>query len=118
VTEQPTDRDPVYERLAATEEFHELRSAYRRFIVPATVAFVVWYGLYVCLSMFAGDFMNTRLVGHVNVALVLGLLQFLTTFGIAWAYSRYSNARLDPLARELTATFEAERRRPTHGTEA
>ncbi len=105
----PEVHDPVYERLAASEEFSQLRSAYRRFIVPATIVFLTWYGLYVVLSMFASDFMNTQVVGHINIALVLGLLQFVTTFGIAWLYSRYSNTHLDPLARELTARFDAER---------
>ena len=46
--------------------------------------------------------MNHRLFGsNINVALVFGLLQFVTTFALAWLYSRFSTARLDPLAREL-----------------
>jgi uncharacterized membrane protein (DUF485 family) len=45
--------------------------------------------------------MSTRIVGNINVALVFGLLQFATTFGLAWYYARYSAARLDPLARQL-----------------
>ena len=45
--------------------------------------------------------MGTKVVGNINVALVFGLLQFVTTFLLAWLYSRYANAKLDPLAREL-----------------
>ena len=97
--------DPVYDKLAATSEFEQLRSAYRRFVVPATVAFLAWYLLYVVMSNWAEDFMATKVVGNINVALVFGLLQFVTTFLIAWLYSRYSNARLDPLARELDQRF-------------
>jgi uncharacterized membrane protein (DUF485 family) len=107
VHEQADRHDPVYDRLHATPEFAELRSRYRGFVFPATVAFLAWYLLYVVLSNWAGDFMSTKLVGNVNVALAFGLLQFLTTFAIAFLYSRYSNARLDPLARELNATYEA-----------
>ena len=33
--------------------------------------------------------MNTQVVGNVNVALVFGLLQFATTFGLAFLYGRY-----------------------------
>jgi uncharacterized membrane protein (DUF485 family) len=111
VHEQADRHDPVYDQLHATPEFAELRSRYRGFVFPATVAFLVWYLAYVVLSNWAGDFMSTKVVGNVNIALVFGLLQFVTTFGLAWLYSRYSNARLDPLARELDARYQADRTR-------
>ncbi len=110
VHEQADRHDPVYDRLHATPEFSELRSRYRGFVFPATVAFLVWYLAYVVLSNWAGDFMSTKVVGNINVALVFGLLQFVTTFAIAYLYSRYSNARLDPLARELNDQYEADRK--------
>lgn len=107
--DQAARHDPIYDELAAEPGFAELRSRYRRFIVPATVVFLAWYGLYVLLSMFAHDFMSAKLGGNINIALVFGLLQFATTFLIAWLYSRYSNANLDPLARELDDKFNASR---------
>lgn len=97
--------DPVYDELHASPEFVELRRRYRGFVFPATLAFLTWYLLYVVLSNWAGDFMGTKVVGNINVALVFGLLQFATTFGLAWLYSRYSTSKLDPLARELDERF-------------
>ena len=47
------------------------------------------------MSNWATDFMGTKVVGNINVALVFGLLQFVTTFLIAWLYARYSNSQLD-----------------------
>ena len=44
--------------------------------------------------------MSNQVVGNINVALVFGLLQFVTTFLLAWLYSRFSTATLDPLARD------------------
>lgn len=99
--------DPIYDELHATPEFAELRGRYRGFVFPATVAFLVWYLLYVVLSNWAGDFMSQKLVGNINVALAFGLLQFVTTFGLAWLYSRFSTARLDPLASKLSAAYTA-----------
>lgn len=99
--------DPVYDDLHASPEFAELKRRYRGFALPATAAFLVWYLTYVVLSMWAGDFMGRQVVGNINVALVLGLLQFATTFAIAWLYSNYSTKRLDPLARELDERFIA-----------
>ncbi len=110
VHEQADRHDPVYDRLHETAEFAELRSRYRGFVFPATVAFLVWYLAYVVLSNWAGDFMSTKVVGNVNVALLFGLLQFATTFAIAWLYSRFSTAKLDPLAAELNRQYEADKK--------
>ncbi len=101
--------NPVYDRLHEKPEFTELRARYRGFVFPATVAFLIWYLLYVVLSMWAHDFMSHRLVGNINVALVFGLLQFVTTFLIAWVYANYSNRNLDPLARTLNEQYEKEK---------
>lgn len=98
----------VYERLHATAEFHELRRRYRGFAIPWTVAFLVWYLAYVVMSNWAGDFMSTKVVGHINIALIFGLLQFVSTFGIAWLYSRHAAKNLDPIAEELDARYTAE----------
>lgn len=97
--------DPVYDELHASPEFAELKRRYRSFVFPATIAFLAWYLLYVVLSNWGGDFMGNKVIGNINVALVFGLLQFVTTFGIAWLYARYSAAKLDPLARVLDERF-------------
>jgi uncharacterized membrane protein (DUF485 family) len=94
-----------YDRIRATLEFAELRRRYAAFVVPATLVFILWYFLYVVMSNWAPGFMGTQLVGNINVALVFGLLQFVTTFGIAWLYARYMNRAVDPLARDLEARF-------------
>lgn len=102
---QASRHDPVYDRLSETAEFKELRRRYRGFAFPATVAFLAWYLLYVVMSNWATDFMAHKLVGNINVALVFGLLQFATTFAIAWIYSNYSTKKLDPLARQLDEDY-------------
>ncbi|MGP4113245.1 DUF485 domain-containing protein [Streptomyces sp. 4N509B] len=86
--------------------FRELRSRLLRFVFPLSVGFLVWYLLYVVMSVYARDFMATEVVGSANIALFFGLLQFVTTFGIAIWYSRYAGRRLDPLADELRAELE------------
>ncbi|GHD54533.1 membrane protein [Streptomyces mirabilis] len=89
-------------------EFAELRRSHRSFAFPLTVAFIAWYLLYVLLSNYAGDFMGTQVVGNINVALVLGLAQFLTTFLIAWWYSRYAAAKLDPKGEAIKSRLEGD----------
>ncbi len=97
-----------YQRIHATDEFRELKSSYLRFVVPLTIAFMVWYLLYVIASNWAGGFMDTKVVGNINVALVFGLLQFASTFLIAFWYSRFSAKRMDPLADKLRDQYEEE----------
>lgn len=104
--DQAARHDPVYDTLHATPEFTELRRRYRSFVLPASLAFLAWYLLYVVLSNWAGDFMATTVVGNINVALVFGLLQFVTTFGLAYVYARYSGSKLDPLASQLEKDYE------------
>ncbi|WP_227015323.1 MULTISPECIES: DUF485 domain-containing protein [Nocardiopsis] len=53
------------------------------------------------LSVHARDFMSTRIADSVNVALAVGIGQFLLTFVLAWAFGRSAGRSLDPLAREL-----------------
>ncbi|MEU6095740.1 DUF485 domain-containing protein [Streptomyces sp. NPDC047079] len=87
-------------------EFGELRRSHRSFAFPLTVAFIAWYLVYVLLSNYADGFMGTKLFGNVNVAMVLGLAQFLTTFLIAWWYSRHAAAQLDPKAEAIKSRME------------
>ncbi|MGK5737796.1 DUF485 domain-containing protein [Micromonospora sp. URMC 103] len=92
-----------YSAVAQSDEFAGLRRTLRGFVFPMTVAFFLWYALYVILSAYARDFMGTKLFGNVNVALVFGLLQFVSTFLIAWLYSRFADRKIDPVADRIRA---------------
>ncbi|MEV8506650.1 DUF485 domain-containing protein [Actinoplanes sp. NPDC051475] len=96
----PTDR---YIEVQQSAEFTGLRRKLRNFVFPMTVAFFLWYALYVLLSAYARGFMSVKLVGNINVALLFGLLQFVSTFLIAWYYSRYAAKELDPVADRIGA---------------
>ncbi len=89
-------------------EFQELRSKLRRFVFPMTAFFLLWYALYVLLGAFAHDFMATKVIGNVNVGLLLGLGQFVTTFLITGLYVRFANRELDPRAAAIRAELEGE----------
>ena len=104
----PTHDHQVYNRIASEGDFVELRRRYRNFAFPATIAFMVWYVTYVICNNWARDFMDTKVVGHINVALVFGLLQFASTFIIAILYARHSTKSLDPLAGKLRDEFDRE----------
>lgn len=103
----PTTRSAAeYAEVQQSPQFGELRRAHRGFAFPLTIAFIIWYLLYVLLSNYAEGFMGTKLAGNINVALVFGIAQFLTTFLIAWWYARHAATRLDPKAEAIKKRLE------------
>jgi uncharacterized membrane protein (DUF485 family) len=101
----------AYEAVYETADFTELRRRYKNFVVPWTITFMAWYLAYVACCNWARGFMDHKVVGNVNVALIFGLLQFVSTFVIAALYGRFANRKLDPLAQGLNAKYKRERRR-------
>ena len=87
-------------------EFKALKRKRFSVVIPLSIAFLVWYFLYVILSTYAHDFMSTKVVGEINVGLVFGLLQFVTTFAITLLYSRWASRELDPMADALGARLD------------
>ena len=96
-----------YEQAQASPEFMELKKRFRAFAFPMTVAFLVWYLLFVVLSTYAHDFMSTKVFGNINVGLIFGLLQFVSTFVITHLYVAHANKKTDPIADEMRERLEA-----------
>jgi len=96
-----------YLAVQASPEFQDLRRALRRFVFPTAIFFLVWYASYVLLGAFAHDFMATKVFGNVNVGLLLGLGQFVTTFLITGLYIRFANRELDPRAAAIRVEMGA-----------
>ena len=95
-----------YRQAQDSPEFVELKQRFRRFAFPMTVAFLAWYLLYVLLSTYAPDLMATRVFGNVNLGILLGLAQFVTTFVITHVYVAHANRRTDPIADEMRDRLE------------
>ncbi|MBG7699161.1 DUF485 domain-containing protein [Streptomyces sp. MC1] len=91
----------VYVEVQRSEAFQEVRGRYRRFVVPGVTAFLAWYVAYVVAATTAPGLMARPVVGAVNVAMLAGLGQFLTTFLFTWAYARHARLRRDRAALEL-----------------
>ncbi len=96
-----------YRAAQDSPEFIELKRRFRRFAFPMTVAFFAWYVLYLLLSTYAPDFMATPVLGNVNLGILLGLAQFVTTFVITHVYVAHANRQTDPIADEMRHRLEA-----------
>ena len=95
------DAADVYLEVQRSAAFQEVRSRYRRFVVPAVIGFLAWYLGYVVTATTAPDLMARPVAGAVNVAMLAGLGQFLSTFLLTWAYARHARLRRDRAALEL-----------------
>lgn len=99
---------PVDDRYIAVQqspEFAELRRKFRGFVFPVTAFFLAWYFLYVLLSIYAPDFMGTKVFGNINIGILMGLGQFVTTFAITFWYARWAGREFDPKADAIGATL-------------
>lgn len=95
------DRDVAdWERLAATAEFKALLKAKVRFVVPATVFFIVYYFSLPLLVGYAPELMARKVLGVVNVGYLFALSQFFMAWLLAWAYVRAAG-RFDRMARDV-----------------
>jgi uncharacterized membrane protein (DUF485 family) len=110
----PTSAEPAalehWEGLERTTEFRDLVAARWRFVLPATVFFLVYYFLLPLANGLAPHFMRTNVVGNVNLAYLFALSQFFVAWILAWLYIRRANNVFDRLA-------EAVRRRASRGRE-
>jgi uncharacterized membrane protein (DUF485 family) len=95
-----------YIAVQASPEFQELRSRLRRFVFPMSALFLLWYSAYVLLGAFAHDFMAIKVWGDINVGLLIGLGQFLSTFVITAIYVVWANRELDPRAEAIRSKLE------------
>lgn len=108
---EPTHPHPTAKSFAevkASPAYQKLRRSFVTFAFPTVAAVLVWYFLYVLLSLFAVKFMSLPAIGNLNVGMVIGLAQFPTTWFATWLYVRRASRVLDPMAASVRATIEAE----------
>ncbi len=96
--ESALDAAGIYRAVHDSPEFREIRTRYRRFVFPATAAFLLWYLLYVVLAVTAPQLMARPIAGPLNTAWLLGLLQFASTFLLTWLYARHARDHRDRAA--------------------
>lgn len=103
-----TEQNSVWEETQKSAEFQALRRKFRNFAFPLTAAFLVWYFGYILLTAFAREWVSIKVIGNINIAFIMGVLQFVTTFLIAWLYERHSSKHLDDASEAIKAKVEKE----------
>jgi uncharacterized membrane protein (DUF485 family) len=96
-----------YEALERSGEFQKLVRAKRRWVVPATAFFLLWYTAFVLLAGYAEDFMGRKFIWDgVTVGYALALTQFLMVWVLAGWYLRKAGRDFDPLEERVRELAE------------
>jgi uncharacterized membrane protein (DUF485 family) len=74
--------------LAQSPEYRQLLASKRRFIIPATCFFVVYYFSLLVLVGWFPKAMSARVFGLLNWAYVFAVSQFFMAWGMAFLYVR------------------------------
>ena len=82
----PTPED--WERISAMAEFKALLAAKLRFIIPATVFFIIYYFALPVLVGYAPGLMEKKVIGPINLAYLFALSQFFMAWIVAALYVR------------------------------
>ena len=92
--------------MQASPQFQELRSVFRKFPIPMSAAFFIWFLVYLLTATFAADWMATPVGGGFNYGIIFGLLQFFTTFLITWIYVKFANKNIEPRTAAIRQEME------------
>lgn len=95
------DSDPVeWRRVTGMPEFREMLKAKLKFIIPATLFFVLYYFALPVLVGYAPGLMARRIFGVMNIAYLFALSQFFMAWIIAALYLRAAS-RFDKMERAI-----------------
>lgn len=90
----------VWDQIAGSKQFKDLMATKKTFIVPAFIFFVVYYFALPVLVGYAPKFMDTKVIGPVNLAYLFALSQFFVAWIIAALYVKAAN-NFDRLAKDI-----------------
>jgi uncharacterized membrane protein (DUF485 family) len=93
-----------WDAIAANADFKGLLISKARFIVPATLFFIIYYFTLPILVGWFPKFMEQKVVGEVNLAYLFALSQFFMAWIVAFAYIAAA-AGWDSQAASLLAKF-------------
>lgn len=104
-----TRREPTAAEFRAMQnsaQFQDLRKTFRSFTFPMSAAFFIWFVGYVLVATYNPNLMGKVVFGNVNLGIILGFLQFVTTFLITWIYIKFANKEIEPRATAIRQEME------------
>jgi uncharacterized membrane protein (DUF485 family) len=87
---QMSNNKPIeYSKVAQSEKFKELIASKKRFIIPMTVFFLLFYFILPILTSYS-NVLNNSAIGPISWAWVYAFAQFVMTWALCIIYSKKS----------------------------
>jgi uncharacterized membrane protein (DUF485 family) len=99
-----------WNEVAASAPFRALVRAKARFIIPASIFFIVYYFALPILVGYFPHVMERRVIGSINLAYLFALSQFFMAWIVMWLYVRHAR-RFDEMEREIIVGLNSRRSR-------
>ena len=100
-----------WKRIAKSPDFASLIADRKRFIIPATVFFIVYYFALPILVGYAPGLMAKKVIGPINIAYLFALSQFFMAWIIAALYIRAAGRHDQIIRRIISNVRETDQRR-------
>ena len=100
------EKEQVLEQYEEWPEFKELEKSKTRFILPATIFFLLYYFALPVLVGFFPDTMDTRLFSGFSVAYLFALSQFFMAWILAFIYLLAFAPKIDQMVRNIVKMVE------------
>ena len=94
-----------WDAIEADPDFKKLLAAKARFIIPASIFFVVYYFTLPVLVGWWPDLMKKEVLGKVNIAYLFALSQFFMAWALAFVYVKAA-AKWDKAAAGVLTKFK------------
>ena len=98
----PEQQEQQWDRIYRSPEYREMIARKTRFVVAATVFFVVFYFALPLLVGYWPELMKRRVWDVVNWAYIFAFSQFLMTWALAYLYMRIAG-RFDRMSEKILA---------------
>jgi uncharacterized membrane protein (DUF485 family) len=88
LSEEEARRIAEWHAIETAPEFQQLVADKRRFIIPGTIFFIVYYFALPILVGYFPDLMDTNVIGNINLAYLFALSQFFMAWTLMYLYVR------------------------------
>ncbi|HZG74010.1 MAG TPA: DUF485 domain-containing protein [Chondromyces sp.] len=99
----PPDKQVNYEEIVSRPDFKQLISAKKKFLVPLSLFFLVFYFTLPLLTSYT-TVLNSPLIGPINGAWVFAFAQFIMTWALCMIYVSKAN-KFDQMSDDIIEDY-------------
>jgi uncharacterized membrane protein (DUF485 family) len=103
---QKNYEEPRYSEIVRSTYFKQLMEEKKRFILPMTLFFLLFYFSLPVLTAYS-DVLNNKVIGDISWAWIFAFAQFIMTWALCMIYTKKAK-RFDELAEKVVSEMDKE----------